>query len=222
VGEDAGWVAPSRLTAQTAYRVSAVNYRYGRPAHPPLYLRHLQRFELGTSYSDIIKSVKQLLLREPIGKRIKRTRLLVDKTGVGAAVVDGFRAEGVKPIEITVHGGATLGVDPGRGYRVPKRNLVGATQVLLQNKRLKIAGDLPEAETLKKELRNFRQKIDPATAHDSYSHWREGDHDDLVFATAMACWYREHVNHAAETRNQKQGGFNVRPRKKHLQEDRAV
>ncbi len=38
-------------------------------------------------------------------------------------------------------------------------------------------------------------KIDPATAHDSYSHWREGDHDDLVLATAMACWFREYWNH---------------------------
>ena len=48
--------------------------------------------------------------------------------------------------------------------------------------------------TLKKELLNFRQKIDPATAHDSYSHRREGDHDDLVLATAMSCWYRQWWN----------------------------
>jgi hypothetical protein len=27
------------------------------------------------------------------------------------------------------------------------------------------------------------------TAHDSYEHWREGDHDDLVLAAALACWW---------------------------------
>jgi hypothetical protein len=25
----------------------------------------------------------------------------------------------------------------------------------------------------------------------AYTHWREGDHDDLVLATAMAVWFRE-------------------------------
>jgi hypothetical protein len=58
---------------------------------------------------------------------------------------------------------------------------------------------LPEASTLRKELQNFRVKIDPRTAHDSYEHWREGDHDDLVLATAMACWFREWWNGRIET-----------------------
>jgi len=38
---------------------------------------------------------------------------------------------------------------------------------------------------------NFRAKIDPATAHDSYSAWREQDHDDLVLSVALACWWGE-------------------------------
>jgi hypothetical protein len=35
---------------------------------------------------------------------------------------------------------------------------------------------------LVQELLNFRVKIDPLTAHDSYGCWREGGHDDLVLA----------------------------------------
>jgi hypothetical protein len=35
---------------------------------------------------------------------------------------------------------------------------------------------------------NFKRKINLKTAHDSYEHWRETDHDDLVLATALACW----------------------------------
>jgi hypothetical protein len=47
------------------------------------------------------------------------------------------------------------------------------------------------ADTLRKELLNFKVKINISTAHDSYEAWREGDHDDLVLAVAMACWCRE-------------------------------
>jgi hypothetical protein len=41
---------------------------------------------------------------------------------------------------------------------------------------------------LRKELQNFRRKVNLRTAHTSYEHWREGDHDDLVLACALACW----------------------------------
>ncbi|MDD1753960.1 MAG: hypothetical protein LUQ38_12840 [Methanotrichaceae archaeon] len=41
------------------------------------------------------------------------------------------------------------------------------------------------------ELLNFKVKIDPQTAHDSYSAWRESEHDDLVLSVALACWYAE-------------------------------
>jgi hypothetical protein len=77
---------------------------------------------------------------------------------------------------------------------VPKRDLVTVTQVLLQNGRLRVAAGLPEAETLKRELLNFRVKIDPRTAHDSYEHWRESEHDDLVLAVSMAAWFRQYWN----------------------------
>jgi hypothetical protein len=41
---------------------------------------------------------------------------------------------------------------------------------------------------------HFRLKTDPKTAHDSYEHWREANHDDLVLAAAMACWFRQWFN----------------------------
>ncbi len=71
----------------------------------------------------------------------------------------------------------------------------------MQSERLKIAKRLPEAGTLRQELQNFRVKIDPKTAHDSYSHWREAEHDDLVLATALACWFRQWWNTNLDTDN---------------------
>jgi hypothetical protein len=126
--------------------------------------------------------------------------LLVDKTGVGAAVLDSFTHARIGAVAITLHGGSSVNRDPQRvGYRVPKRDLITVTQVLLQNGQLKVAAGLPEAETLKRELLNFRVKIDPRTAHDSYEHWREGDHDDLVLAVSMAAWFRQYWNRHLDT-----------------------
>jgi hypothetical protein len=211
--EDAGWVSPSALTPRSASGVHVINRELGRPAHPPLYLRHLERYELGTPYPEVIQRVFGLLTRPPIRHHLDRSRLIVDATGVGRPVVDSFRAQGVYPIGITIHGGDTVtGEAPAPdvlNFRVPKRDLVGATQTLLQNRRLRIAAGLPLADVLRKELLNFRVRIDPKTAHDSYSHWREGQHDDLVLATAVACWYREATNVRIEQRNRDQGGYKV-------------
>jgi hypothetical protein len=44
---------------------------------------------------------------------------------------------------------------------------------------------------LVKELETFNVKVNIRTAHDSYEAWRESDHDDLVLALALACWWAE-------------------------------
>jgi hypothetical protein len=59
--------------------------------------------------------------------------------------------------------------------------------VLLQREEIDICGHLPESETLVKELGNIRIKISLG-GHDTYGAWREGQHDDLVLAAALACW----------------------------------
>jgi hypothetical protein len=211
--EDAGWVSPSLLSPRSASQVYRINFELGRPPHPPLFLRHLERYDLGTSYPEVINQVIGVLTRNPIRAHLKRTTLLVDATGVGKPVVDSFRERDVYPISVLIHGGDRVTHDIGGPkditLRVPKRDLVGAVQTLLQNRRLKIAERLVLAPVLRKELLNFRVKVDPKTAHDSYSHWREAEHDDLVLAVAVACWYREFATRPLEDRNREQGGYQV-------------
>ncbi len=114
--------------------------------------------------------------------------LAVDATGVGSPVIDLLKRERMKatlkPIQII--GGANGSSEFGM-TRVPKRDLVSTVQVYLQNGRLKIAEQLPEAETLTRELQNFQVKIND-NAHDSYGAWREGTHDDLILAASLALW----------------------------------
>jgi hypothetical protein len=69
---------------------------------------------------------------------------------------------------------------------------------------LRTAEGLELALSLKRELLDFRAKVEPKTVHGSYEHWCEGDHDDLVLATALSCWYREYVNVELEARNARQ------------------
>lgn len=160
-----------------------------RLAYPdPLFaIRHLGRYQLGTPYPAIVADVASKLDRAPAD-----TRLLIDGTGVGRAVVDMFlthpllksRRYYLHPVTITA--GQQESHDQGY-HRVPKRNLVGCVQVLLQSGRLRIKEDLPETHILIRELMNFRVKISEH-ANDSYSAWREDEHDDLVLAAALACW----------------------------------
>jgi hypothetical protein len=192
-GLSPGWISPAALNPYQAGRALRLSYQFGRPAEPPLAVRHLERFELGTKYTDVVQRVAALVRSDPL--RGMPAILLVDKTGVGAPVLDSFTHAGIGAVAITLHGGSAVTRDPQRaGFRVPKRDLVTVTQVLLQNGSLKVAAALPEAETLKRELLNFRVKIDPKTAHDSYEHWREGDHDDLVLSVSMGAWFRQWWN----------------------------
>ena len=148
---------------------------------------HLERFRLGTSYPAVVARVGELLRTPPFAGR---TALVVDGTGVGRAVTDMLRQAGLSPVVITITGGDSVTFEGG-AWRVPKRDLVGVTQVLLQSGRLKVAESLQLAPTLVSELLTFRVKISELTAHDSYGAWREGSHDDLVLALACAAWYAE-------------------------------
>jgi hypothetical protein len=162
-----------------------------------LHLRHLERYPLRTPYTEIAEAVATLMRSEqlngneydPSRRRTAkaRTELFVDKTGVGAGVTDLLKAKGIQFTAITIHGGEKVNNDKGT-YNVPKKDLIAALEVPFDTGTLKVAEGLQLWRTLKEELLNFRRKQNQKTTHISFEHWREGDHDDLVLACAMACW----------------------------------
>ena len=172
-----------------------------RPAGTPFiyHVRDLKRYPLGTPYTTIVGAVKDTI-RHP---NIQPNLLLIDNTGVGRPISDLFRQAGIYFGAITITGGDRVSRN-GICINVPKRDLVSTLQVLFQTNRLKVAGDLPEAKLLVEELLNFQVKISPL-GHDSYGCWREGTHDDLILATAMACW-------ASEKKLLPKGLMNPRPK----------
>jgi len=154
-----------------------------------LHCIHLHRWQLRTSYPAIVADVVKMI-NELDPERITggKTVLAIDATGVGAPVVDLFKREKINAIlaPIQIVGGANVSNENGM-TRVPKRDLVSVVQVGLQNRKLKIAESLNLAETLSRELQNFTVKITDA-ANDVNGAWREGTHDDLVLAVALAVW----------------------------------
>jgi hypothetical protein len=68
--------------------------------------------------------------------------------------------------------------------------LVSTLQVLLAALRLQVAPTLAEAPTLVRELLQFQVRVTRA-AHETFGTWREGQHDDLLLALALAGWYAE-------------------------------
>src|SRR5450830_637947 len=90
---------------------------------------------------------------------------------LGTAAVSLFRSGSLYVTTVTLVAGDQSAQD-GANYRVPKKDLVSVTQVLLQTGRLKIARELPHAELLARELMNFRSRVTAQTA-ESQLDWRE-------------------------------------------------
>jgi len=169
------------------------------PTHDhELHLRYLSRPPLRTSYERIADGiVSRLRELEPTGAFGERgtVGLVVDATGVGRAVVDmlterlSVAKNGPKvhlwPATITSGSHVTKN---GPFLGVPKRELIHAGVVALQEGRLKFGAEVPEREELMEELLAYRLKINLATGHDSYAPWREGGHDDLLFSLCLATW----------------------------------
>jgi hypothetical protein len=175
-------------------------YAAREPVRLEYHVRHLERPALGTSYVEVVERIIELL--KSLAKLDEELVLAVDTTGVGRPVADMLKHRLGEWLEadqsvhlntawITITGGDSVTRVEGGGLRVPKRDLASAPLVLMQNKQLKIAEGLQLADTLKRELLNFKVKINIATGHDSYEAWREGDHDDLVLAVAIATWCGE-------------------------------
>jgi hypothetical protein len=151
----------------------------------PVYeVRHLERMPLRTPYTEVARRVGVLMQTPPLRQKVE---LVVDATGVGAAVVDILRDAGLYFKSVVITGGERESRD-GDTHRVPKRDLISAAQVLLQNRRLRISAALPEAKTLTEELVNYRLKQNIATGHVGFELLREGQHDDLVLALCLALW----------------------------------
>ena len=152
------------------------------------HVRFLDRVR-GVSYPKLVDRAHSLM------RTLQDGYLILDATGVGAAVADMFRSPSTTVsypvIRVLITSGDHVHLSPFGGFHVPKRDLASTLQVLLQTERIKVSNRLELAEVLRRELMNFRVKVNPSTGMESYESARENDHDDLVLSVALGLWYAQ-------------------------------
>ncbi len=146
---------------------------------PEIHVRHLERLALGTPYPKVVERIATIVDKLP------GAELVVDATGVGRAVLDQMREAGLAPVAVTITGGRFISYD-GAMWRVPKKALLRPLVVTTESGRLKVAKGLQEAEVFQRELLAFQRRI-TEHGHDAFE--GVGEHDDLVIAVALACWW---------------------------------
>jgi hypothetical protein len=154
------------------------------------HIRFLERLPLSTPYPDMIRRVGEIMDRLPPMER--PPALVVDQTGVGRPVLDMMREQRLRPIGVSITAGVHETGDRWDDKGVPKRVLASTLGVAMDAGRLIVSPKLLEADALKRELAAFRVKK-LSTGNQTFEAWREGEHDDLVLAVAMAVWGAERI-----------------------------
>src|SRR5262249_10569321 len=126
-------------------------------------VRHLERVPLNTSYPAIVAHVKELLTRPPLcgDGKLKPAELVIDQTGVGAAVGDLFEAGGMKPVRVSITAGSEV-TYAKRAWHVAKTVLISTVDAMLHSGVLRFAAALTEASPMREELLDFRRHLGAA------------------------------------------------------------
>lgn len=152
-------------------------------------VRHIHRYPLGTAYPRIAHDIVRLQDHPNLRGKCE---LAVDYTGVGRAVVDILKDEGVKRMTtIAITGGDNVNKNSTYDFSVPKRELLSTVHALFHAHQIRANPDLPFTEEIRQEIGNFGTKINN-NGHITYEALLASDHDDLVISLSMACWLAEY------------------------------
>jgi hypothetical protein len=146
---------------------------------PEFRIRFLERLQLGMPYPVQASYLAVLINRLP------EAAVYLDATGVGRPVSDLFRQAGVKHTAVLITGGSEV-TRRSESVGVPKLELISRLQAALHSGELKIAAKIPDAAALVRELQEFRASW--SDAGNLMFNAKQGAHDDLVIACALAIW----------------------------------
>jgi hypothetical protein len=144
-------------------------------------VRALQRLPLGTDYVSQCELLCAMLARPELAS----AKVFLDYTGCGRPVSDLLKRGGLKHTPVLITGGTTDQQD-GAAWHVAKTNLITRLQAALHAGELKVAAELQEATAFTRELQEFRVSWSEA-GHLRFGA-RQGAHDDLVLAAALAVY----------------------------------
>lgn len=173
----------------TAIAVTEQTESEGKPA---FLCRAIERLPLGTPYTHVADRVAFIMsdlrnrsdAEEAGGKPGYRLECVVDRSGVGAAVMDLLRERGVRPlVEVVIVGGDTVTERDGNRISMGKVHLVTRMKILQEQRRLKLP-PTEEARLFADELKDYR--VDITQAGNQTFSARSGKHDDIIIAVALS------------------------------------
>ena len=149
-----------------------------------LLVRTVERVMLGTPWSRVVERVRHIATHP---RMRGNCALAVDATGVGAPIVDMLRNAnlGCEIAAVTITSGDRE-TETAHGWNVPKRDLMTALQLGLEEGEVRLAGRMKDIGSLIREL------IDVRVAGERIGADKSGQHDDLVIAVALAVWKARH------------------------------
>jgi hypothetical protein len=203
--DSTGLVVVEKITRRPP--VSALEHAFNPNPNPPaegtrFVVRHVARIkepsflEQAEVIRETLKKIRGPKYISPYGGEPyyqATCKVFIDATGLGAPFVDLLRNASVQATPVTLTGGQSVSSDGRGGERVPKTDLIEATQVALQTGNLKIAAGMALGPELLNELKGYRMRL-TSQGNTQFgndvgpSDWREADHDDLVIALALGIW----------------------------------
>lgn len=198
------------MTTHIYRRTPEVTYYPEETGRPPQVLNHLDLLYIeksqGVNYIDQGRHTLELLQALNF---VNNFDLLIDGTGVGEAVVDIYRELGMNPLPIVFisgdspqavyedfgkvfsrnKGGKFRGSQVLKEIRVPKKDLVHAGSIVMQQRRLRIAPGLEYVQDFRYQLENFTGKVNEKTGNIKYENASDEIHDDHVVTYLMAAWW---------------------------------
>jgi hypothetical protein len=150
---------------------------------------HLERLPLRTPYTAQLARIFAIKNQLP-----RAAQLIIDKTGVGAALFDMAVEQNLDPIGVVIHSGFEVHRRPyDNTVTVPKLRIVAELDKRLQSNDLFVHESLKDWPALRRELLNFRPEITRSGGETWNA--RSGEHDDLVLALGLALFQLtgEHV-----------------------------
>ncbi len=152
--------------------------RYNLVKHTEYRILHLERFDLGTPYTSLPSSLRDVALR---ARQLGKVAIAVDATGPGLPVVEIIREAQLPAnvLAVMITGAVSSASGSKNGfYNIARKELLSKLRVAIETRKLKTNERLPLKDELRAELQNLQVE--------SASHARA--HDDLVFAIALALW----------------------------------
>jgi hypothetical protein len=172
---------------------SVVEQQYTGGGLGHYYVRNLQRFRLGTSYSSVAKALKNMdtQLRLYAAKQGKTPFItwLIEANGVGEGVIEIIERElpNAQLYKVYVTGGINASVDYNE-IKLPKSQMLSRLVALYDAGLIHMSKKSRQINAMIDELQSFNINVSESNGHETYGA-KIGKHDDMVISLALACWY---------------------------------